>query len=360
MVRMLGTWVSTLRAAGGVTLLGLTLCLPATGHAQSDEQRAAARALATDGSKAFSEGRWQDAVDLFTRAESLQHAPPHLLFLARSQERLGRLVRAREAYLKITKETLPGSAPQAFRDAQASAEQELRTLEPRIASLTISVEGGEGATDLTVMVDGAPMPAALVGVPRPIDPGEHRIEAVAAGFRGEPAAVKLLDGERKDVVLRLSKDPNAAAPVATPLTTVPAPAPTEAAPAPAETSAGSGQGMRIGSYVAFGVGALGLGAGTYFLIDSRAKRSDADAKEEECRARGPCLAGDPLAKETASLDDDARSALTLSIVGFAVGGVGVATGTALLLMSSSSETQTSGFSIRPVIGLGTAGVVGRF
>ena len=46
MVRMLGTWVSTLRAAGGVTLLGLTLCLPATGHAQSDEQRAAARALA--------------------------------------------------------------------------------------------------------------------------------------------------------------------------------------------------------------------------------------------------------------------------------------------------------------------------
>ena len=359
MVRMLGTWVSTLRAAGGVTLLGLTLCLPATGHAQIDEQRAAARALATDGSKAFNEARWQDAVDLFIRAESLQHAPPHLLFLARSQERLGRLVRAREAYLKITKETLPGNAPQAFRDAQASAEQELRTLEPRIASLTIRVEGAEGAADMTVMVDGAPMPGALVGVPRPIDPGEHRIEAVAAGFRGEPAAVKLLDGERKELALRLTKDPNAVAPVTTPLTTVPAPPPVEATSPPAE-SAGSGQGMRIGSYVAFGVGALGLGAGTYFLIDSRSKRSDADAKAEECAARGPCLASDPLAGEVASLDDDARSALTLSIVGFAVGGVGIATGTALLLMSSSNETQTSGFSIRPLIGLGTAGVVGKF
>lgn len=364
MVRMLGTWVNALRAAGGATLLGLTLCLATTAHAQSDEQRAAARALATDGAKAFNEGRWQDAVELFTRAESLVHAPPHLLFLARAHERLGRLVRAREAYLKIVKETLPASAPQAFRDAQASAEQELRTIEPRIASLTISVEGAADAADLAVMVDGAPMPAALIGVPRPIDPGEHRIEAVAAGFRGQPAAVKLLDGERKAVVLRLDKDPNAAAAPATPVpvTTLPVSpaAGVESTPSTSDTGSDSGQGLRIGSYVAFGVGALGLGVGTYFLLDSRAKRSDADATEEECKARGPCLASDPLAEKVATLDDDARGALTLSIVGFAVGGVGIATGTALLLMSPSSEAQAKGFSIRPLIGLGTAGVVGRF
>jgi hypothetical protein len=357
---MLGTWVSGLRAAGGVTLLGLSLCLPHPAFAQVDEQRAAARSLATDGAKAFNEGRWQDAVDLFTRAESLLHAPPHLLFLARAQERLGHLIRAREAYLRITKETLTASSPQAFRDAQASAEQELKAIEPRICNLTISVEGADGAADLSVMVDGAPLPPALIGVPRPTDPGEHRIEAVAAGFRGEPTTLRLLDGERKQVVLRLEPDPSAAAATPVALTELPADRAATSTDAGVETSS-DGSGMRIGSYVAFGVGVLGLGMGTYFLIDSRGKRADADTKESECKASGPCLAGDPLAEETASLDDDARSALKLSIVGFAVGGVGIATGTALFLLAGPSESgQASGFSIRPVLGLGTAGVVGKF
>lgn len=366
MVRMLGTWVSTLRRAGGVTLLGFWLLGAREAAAQTDEQRAAARALATDGAKAFNEGRWQEAVDMFTRAESLVHAPPHLLFLARAQERLGRLVRAREAYLKITKETLSAAAPQAFRDAQASAEQELRAIEPRIGSLTISVEGAEGATDLTVMVDGQPMPGALIGVPRPLDPGDHKVEAVAAGYRGQPAQLKLLDGERKEVVLKLVRDPNAAVAsppgeTATPATATPAatatPVTTEPPPS---TSSGSGKGMRIGSYVAFGVGAVGLGLGTYFLIDSRSKRSDADAKNEQCEAQLRCTANDPLAKDVDDLDDQARSALTLSIVGFAVGGVGIATGTALLLASPSDEGSQASFTIHPVIGLGAAGVAGTF
>jgi hypothetical protein len=187
------------------------------------------------------------------------------------------------------------------------------------------------------------------------------VEAVASGFKGQPASLKLLDGERKEVVLRLVRDPNAA-PGATPAAT-PATAPgqtlTPPPAAPAE-SAGSGRGMRIGSYVAFGVGAVGLGLGTYFLVDSRSKRSDADAKEEECQASGPCLASDPLADDIASLDDDARSSLTLSIVGFALGGAGIATGTALFLASSPKESQHAGIWIQPVIGLGSAGLVGRF
>jgi hypothetical protein len=348
-----------------VTLLGFWLLGAREAVAQTDEQRAAARALATDGAKAFNEGRWQEAVDMFTRAESLVHAPPHLLFLARAQERLGRLVRAREAYLKITKETLSAAAPQAFRDAQASAEQELRAIEPRIGSLTVSVEGAEGATDLTVMIDGQPMPGALIGVPRPIDPGDHKIEAVAAGYRGQPAQMKLLDGERKEVVLKLVRDPSAAVGAPPGQTTAPTAAPAVAsAPAttepPPTTSSGSGKGMRIGSYVAYGVGAVGLGLGTYFLIDSRGKRSDADAKNDQCEAQLRCSANDPLAKEVDDLDDQARSALTLSIVGFAVGGVGIATGTALLLLSPSDEEAHASFTIQPVIGLGTAGVAGTF
>src|SRR5689334_22836717 len=155
--------------------------VPSVVRAQSDEQRAAARSLATEGATAFSEARFKDAVDLFGKAESLMHAPPHLLFLARAHAKLGQFVRAREAYLKITKETLAANAPKAFRDAQASAESEVREVEPKIASLTIRVEGGAGATDVGVMVDGAALPSVLVGLAQPIDPGTHRIEAGATG-----------------------------------------------------------------------------------------------------------------------------------------------------------------------------------
>src|SRR5262245_47766485 len=92
----------------------LSLCVwGTTVHAQTDEQRAGARSLATEGATAFKDGRYKDAVDLFTKAESLMHAPPHLLYLARSHVKLGQYVKAREAYLRITKEQLPGNSPQA-------------------------------------------------------------------------------------------------------------------------------------------------------------------------------------------------------------------------------------------------------
>src|SRR6187401_1114642 len=140
----------------GLGVLALSAIAPPA-LAQTDEQRAAARSLATQGNAAFEAGRYRDAVELFGKAESLMHAPPHLLFMARSHKKLGEFVRAREAYLKIMKETLPASAPKAFRDAQLAAEEEVREVEPKIANLTVKVEGGAGAQNLTVKVDGAVM-----------------------------------------------------------------------------------------------------------------------------------------------------------------------------------------------------------
>src|SRR5688572_12247306 len=107
--------------AMGAALLVSALTLGGRALGQTDEQRAAARSLATEGATAFNEGRYQDAVDMFTKAESLLHAPPHLLFLARSHAKLGQLVKAREAYMKVVKETLPPNASPAFRNAQSSA-----------------------------------------------------------------------------------------------------------------------------------------------------------------------------------------------------------------------------------------------
>src|SRR4051812_34405429 len=83
--------------------LGLSLVAPSA-WAQSDDDRAGARVAATEGVKALNDKRFADAADLFSRAESLVHSPVHLLYLARSQEKLGQLVKARENYTKIIRE----------------------------------------------------------------------------------------------------------------------------------------------------------------------------------------------------------------------------------------------------------------
>jgi hypothetical protein len=113
--------------------------------------------------------------------------------------------------------------------------------------------------------------------------------------------------------------------------------------------------MRIGSYVGFGVGAVGLALGTVFVLQSASKRKDADTANEAC----PCEKGTPAAEKVAGLDDDARSAQTLGIVGYVVGGVGIATGVTLFILSSKKEEPKSAY-VRPYVGLGAVGVQGAF
>src|SRR6187402_2655277 len=80
---------------------------PDAAYAQSaSESRAAARAAAESGIKEYKQGNYQKAEDLMERAETLYHAPVHLLYLARARVKLGKLVLARETYISLTREEL--------------------------------------------------------------------------------------------------------------------------------------------------------------------------------------------------------------------------------------------------------------
>jgi hypothetical protein len=353
-----------------LSLILAQVLAPLPALAQSDEQRAAARELAGEGADAFDAGRYQDAIDRFTRAESLVHALPHLLFLARSHAKLNQYVKAREAYMKIINEALPPNATQSVRDAQSSAQSEISQVEGKIGRLTIQVQGKEQAKDLVVQVNGVPVPAVLVGAPQPVDPGDHKVEAVATGFRAAPQSVTMGEGERKEVVLALTSDPNAAPPgavgaAAPPPTGEPSlagPPPSDGPPT--DTGAGGGSsGMRIGSYVAFGVGAVGLGLGTVFLIQRSGKQSEID---DLCGPGETCDASQVDETEVKGLESDRDSAGTLSVVGFVVGGLGIATGVTLLVLSSGSSGQKAagsrpeGVRMSPWVTNNTLGVRGSF
>src|SRR4051812_5156740 len=79
--------------------LGLAAVSPGVAGAQTDHDRAAARSAAEAGADAFEQGHFERSLEFFGRAEQLVHAPPHLLYMARSFVKLGRLVDARETYL---------------------------------------------------------------------------------------------------------------------------------------------------------------------------------------------------------------------------------------------------------------------
>lgn len=358
---MSGTLLRTRPFLASALLSACLLASASPAFAQSDEQRAGARSLATEGSQAFNEGRYKDAVDLFIKAESLMHAPPHLLFAARAHAKLGQFVRAREAYMKIVKEQLAPNAPQAFRDAQVAAEDERKQVEPHIGRLVIKVVGAEGAKDLVVAVDGQPISSVLLGVPQPMDPGDHTITATATGFKAAPVTASLKDAGHAAVTVKMEVDnsvppPGPAAAGGAMVSTTPIGAP----PSDVGTTGGS-NGMRIGSYVGFGVGAVGIALGTVFVLQSSSKRKEADTADTDlARQCGSlCDADSAPAKRVADLDDQARSAKTLGIVGFVVGGVGVAAGVTLFVLSSKKDESTAAF-VAPYVGFGAVGVRGAF
>ena len=326
-----------MRVQVSVSLAVLLAVAPA--WAQSDEQRAAARELATDGVRAFDDGRFDDAVDRFTRAEEIIHAPPHLLFLARAQAKLGRLVRAHETYVRIAREALPDGAPKAFYEAQTAAEEEEKLLAPRLAHLTITVTGSAQAPVVTM--DDVVVPSALVGVAHSVDPGKHVFEVHSATAKSAPIERAIAEGETTTVALAL--DDAAALPASTEAEHLPHDAPPQRGGPP------------VAAWAALGVGAVGLVVGTVFVIDNHANRNDATAL---CPG-GVC----PTSKrvEVQALDDKADRAATIAWIGYGVAVAGVGVGAALWILSrSNAEHAPARASASFYAGPSSIGLRGRF
>lgn len=346
-------FLGTLAGLSGASIVCVSLWVTPV-RAATEEEKSGARAAATQGQAAFEGKRWAQAVDLFTRAEALVHSPVHLLYKARSLVQLGQLVKANETYLIITREQADAAAPAAVVKAREDARKEQAVLEPRLASLTVNVVG-DGAASVTVTMDGAPVPSALVGVARPADPGQHTLRASGAGVESDSQTVTLKEGGAGTVTLQLKAAPNAVPPVATPAAGPVGEPPASSASVDSATLS-KGNSLRTASYVAFGVGAVGLVAGTVFALKAKGKYSDGN---DLCK-EDPCQLSQADANRRDQLGKDGDSAKTLSIVGFVVGGVGVAAGTTLFVLSSKHDSEKPTAGVHPWIGLGSVGLSGRF
>lgn len=302
------------RVARGVLLSGWLFLHASSASAEDAETRTAARDLATQGAEAFEAEKYAQASDLFRRAYELVQAPSIALLQARSLAKLGQLLEAIDIYERTARWKLPEGSPEAYSQAVETARGELEGVRKRLPRLKLTLFGVAKGETPQVTIDEKPTPAALLGVERPVNPGRHQIVVRVAGEIRGSRELRLVESQISQIELLVQSADQAARARGT-------------APESASANAGAAS-RRTWGYVALGVGALGVGIGTYTGFVAIHQKSALDAA---CHPGCPASSAHDLASF--------RSNRTASWLGFSVGLAAAATGALLLTIGQAGHEQ---------------------
>jgi hypothetical protein len=248
-----------------------------------------------------------------------------------------KLERDGEAILAFEKYLAEGGAS-IDPEERAQVERDLSTLKAGVVTLTLN-PAGDSVLDERFTASGGVVQntysAAELQQPLGVRAGRHRLTARAAGKAPAVWEVELSPKQQQSHAFTWGSE--------------------QSAVAGDPRSSGGMSSLRIGSYVALGVGIVGVGVGTIFALKSK---SEYDAGNEAC-PDFPCRLTSAQQAERVQHGEDGDSAKTLGIVGFAVGGVGLATGLTLFLLSGKSRSPETA-RVLPYVGLGNVGVQGAF
>jgi hypothetical protein len=306
-----------------------------------DQMRAAARAFGEEGLSLYDQGKYDQALDKFERADALIHAPTLGLMAARCLDKLGKLVEASERYRAVANMKLEADASDAFKEAQSAAVTEREALLPRIPKLEIVVQG-QDANQAEVLLDGKVLPKVLVGVASPVNPGKHHIEAKTPTSVGTQE-IDVPERETSKVVVILQPTGETS--------DQPPPPPKQ----DGDALAARASLMRTAAWASFGVGGAGL---VIFAVGGGVALSKQSTLDEMC---GGSTGGCPKsASDTIDSYNASKNAATAGLVIAALGG---AAGAVLLLTAPKPATTAAAptkASIQPWISIGSAGLRGTF
>lgn len=325
------------------------LCPTVARAEPSAADKETARSLMDEGDRKFSAKDYKGALDAYQGAHAIMGVPTTGIEVAKAQEALGLLVEARDTLLAITRLPAQPHESAAFARAREDAKARAPSIAARIPSLRVTVTGPAQGAELAVAVDGQSVPSAAATLPRKVNPGRHKVTVSSPGFVEQTRDVDIEEGKETALSFILVAGPGGvpAAPGAAP----PAQATNSAAAAPPPADTGTTEKSSL-AYVGLGVGALGvvgLAVGTIFGLKASSKWSDAKAL---CNPY-PTNCG----TEGSNLGKDAKSAATVSTVGFIVGVVGVGTGAVLWFAAPDKKTE-SGVALG--VGPGSVTVKGAF
>lgn len=327
-------WLALCASAAVLAQTPLARAQQAAPEASSESARAAERYQ--EGVLLLQERKLSEALDALDASLRLQPSPNTSLVKAHALRLLERRVEALTLYDAVVREA--GARVRAgeddLRSTLADAGRWFTLLRAELGEVSVEVRGAADGT--TIVIAGKPAPAKrdADGVTRAHffrEPGSVRVSARAPSGAERSAAADVAAGAT--ATLRLDLTEPAATPPAAP------PGATRRGPPPA-------------TWIAWGVGAVGVGAFAVFGALSRSVASDLDA----CSPRCPqSLSGEA---------ERGRRDQTIADVSLAMGGVGIATGIVLWALTSPSPAAPAARSARPSIafmpGAASFGLGGRF
>jgi serine/threonine-protein kinase len=312
-VRTLATIAVTLAVALG----------PAVARAQSTSDQATAEALFKQARDLMTAGHYPEACPKFAESQRLDPSAGTMLNLGTCYERNGQLASAWVTFKGAATAAQNANEP----DRAKLARAKVADLEPKLATLTIAVAPAADVPGLVVKRDGEAVGRAGWGTPIPVDPGGHSIEASAPGRRTWQAQAVVEGPAAKASIEVPALAANTSSPVPAPPAPVPG-SPGPETPPPAPSSPGSTQ--RVLGVVVAGVGLAGIAVGSVFGVLAGGHKSDA----------GPHCSG-TLCDATGISDlADARTAATVSTIGFIAGGALLAGGVVLYLVAPRGPSST--------------------
>jgi hypothetical protein len=389
------------RVSGSAAALVIGLALTCSSVARADATTDAAALKEFDaGRAAYERGAFAEALASFTASLQALPSPNTRLYIARCQRALGKIASAHTSFGLAAREAadrLNATGEKRFGATRETALAEAAELEKSVPHLTVTLPA-DAPPATTVKLDDAEIPrSALASLD--VDPGAHALHVRAPRRAPFDQSFELAASEQKTIQVTLTRLPTATIRLA--LDSRPAGLAVEidqkavdprTLAAPRDLDVGAHRvvvrapgyedfewkgtladgdvtnvkvhlvpGARAGEshgtpkWLFFGVAGLSvvaLAAGTYFAIDAT---SIASAEKDK----------DPLERDPARQDTIRSESTTANVLFIASAAIAGGAGALAFITdwghgSSPKTGKAAGPSVRPFVGLGGAGAVGRF
>ena len=299
-----------------VLRLDVCRCRPCRAYIR---RQIARHAAFKEGRTLVDQGKYAEGCRKLEESQRLDPGGGTLLNLALCHEKEGRTATAWTEFTEALGIARKDDRPQRAEISQ----QHIEALEPTLSRLIVQVAPASDLPDLEIKRDGTAIRRAAWGTAMPIDPGDHVIEAFALGKIPWKQTVTV-GGKAETKTIAVPTLENA---------------PVAATPPPSTPSGHMPGGfaevrrpVNPAVWVAYGIGAAGVGVGTYFGLRAM---SDQRIADDNC-------SGDTCRNQTgSSANANAVKSANISTVGFGVGVLGIGLGTFLLLSRGATTVPST-------------------
>lgn len=175
---------------------------PAPAPSQEDRERA--NAMMDDGDAKIASGDLAGALASYESAHAIMHVPTTGIEVAKTLDRLGKLLAALAAAREVAAMPATPGEPKPFTEAREQARALAAAIEARVPTLSITVKITTPGVRPEITLDRRPLTADELTSPIALEPGRYRVAASADGHAPTSIEVVLKERDRGQVALVLA------------------------------------------------------------------------------------------------------------------------------------------------------------